>query len=42
MTKFEALAAPVVGGSVARELVRRIAGLDPDCPIDQLLGLRVS
>ena len=40
VTKFEALAAPVVGGSVARELVRRIAGLDPNCPVDQLLGLR--
>ena len=38
--KFEALAAPVVGGSVARELVRRIADLDPDSPVDQLLGLQ--
>jgi len=42
VTKFEALAAPVVGESVTRELVRRIAGLDPDCPIAELLGLRVS
>ena len=38
--KFEALAAPVVGRSVARDLVQRIAVLDPDSPIDQLLGLR--
>jgi 2-methylcitrate dehydratase PrpD len=38
--KFEALAAPVVGGPVARDLVRRIDKLDPECPVDQLLGLR--
>jgi 2-methylcitrate dehydratase PrpD len=42
VTKFEALATPVVGGSMAQDLVRRVARLDPDCPIDQLLGLRDS
>lgn len=40
VTKFEALASPVVGGSVARDLVQRIAISDPDCPIGQLLGLQ--
>lgn len=39
VTKFEALATPVIGGSTARNLVRRIAEMDPDCPIDHLLGL---
>jgi len=40
VTKFEALATPIIGGSRAQDLVRRIARLDPDCPIDQLLGLQ--
>ena len=40
VTKFEALTTPIVGESVARDLVQRIAKSDPDCPIDQLLGWR--
>lgn len=40
VNKFEALAAPAVGESMVHQVVQRIAGLDPDCPVDQLLGLR--
>ena len=39
VNKFDALAAPVIGGALAHDLVGRIEQLDPTCPIDQLLGL---
>lgn len=39
VTKFTLLSSPIIGAPAAREIVQRIALLDPDRPVNQLLEL---